>query len=476
VGFTRRTAVELGVATDLPAISWKTRLASAMLFFPASAKSLNVMNTFFIRTLFATIVAGGLNFGSQTSLGQGVTFATNSYATGYEPYSVIAADVFGTGRPAIVTANQGDATLTVLGNFGNGMFASNATYTVSGIRAVIAVDVNLDGKLDLIGIGYNTTTVLTNYNYGTFGSNATINAGGYCAVSFDLNNDGRPDLLIGGNSGVVIFTNNASGRFGSNATLQASGPVYSMLVADVNGDGWQDLIVDNSGSGGCTIFTNNAVGMLVSNAAYASGCFAAADVNGDGLVDLMTGTAASSTSLLILTNNGSGVFGSNATLNIPYGSSGAYMISGVAAADMNGDGLTDLVAYDGSQPKGTVFVWTNAAGGFGTYKRFNAGNESQAMAIGDLNGDGRPDVVLGNTSISVTVMLNTTVFASPPLNIFTAGSQSVLYWNSPAPNSVLQSTTNLSNPNWVTVSNGKPITGMTLTNTSPTQFFRLKSQ
>ena len=98
------------------------------------------------------------------------------------------------------------------------------------------------------------------------------------------------------------------------------------------------------------------------------------------------------------------------------------------------------------------------------------------MAMADFNGDGKPDVVLGNTGNTITILLNQTSFASPPLNIFSGGDQSVLYWRSPAPNSVLQTTTNLANPNWVTAPHGTPITGVTLSPTAPTQFYRLISQ
>lgn len=432
------------------------------------------MKTSFIRTLFCVVGACGLICGSQTILGQSVSFSTNSYATGSNPFSVIAADVFGTGRPAIITANQNDGTLTVLGNFGNGIFASNATYNVNGsTRSVVAADVNLDGKLDLIAIGVSTTLVLTNYNFGSFGSNATINAGGYCAVTFDLNNDGKPDLLIGGNSSVVIFTNNGSGRFGWNAALTMPGPVISMAVADVNFDGRPDLIVPNYNYASLTVFTNNGNGLLVSNATYAVGNYprsvAAADINGDGKVDLIAANYGDAT-LTILTNNGIGIFGSNATLNVARG------CFGVVAADFNGEGLIDLVAFDSLDRPGIVSVVTNSSAGFGTYFTVVAGEEPQAMAMADFNGDNKPDLVLGNSAASVTVLLNSTLFASPPLNIFTAGNRSVLYWSSPAPNSVLQSTTNLNNPNWVTVSNGTPIIGVTLPNTSPSQFYRLKSQ
>jgi hypothetical protein len=64
----------------------------------------------------------------------------------------------------------------------------------------------------------------------------------------------------------------------------------------------------------------------------------------------------------------------------------------------------------------------------------------------------------------------------PALNIASVGNQSVLYWSASATNYVLQTTTNLSPPNWVTVSNGTPIIGVTLTNSSPAAFFRLIHQ
>ena len=299
---------------------------------------------------------------------QGVSFATNDYVCGNTPGSVLAADVFGTGRPAIITANQGDGTLTVLGNFGNGVFASNATYNVIGsTRAVLAADVNLDGKMDLIAIGSSTTLVLTNYNSGSFGSNATLVAGGNCGAAFDLNNDGTPDLLIGGNTSVLLLTNNGSGRFGLNATLNVPGPVFSMAVADINSDGWPDLIVANFNDASLTVFTNSGGGVLVSNATYAVGggsrSVVAADVNGESRIDLISGNSAGypNSSLTVLTNNGSGVFGSNTTLNVARG------CSGVAAADLNGDGFTDLVAFDSLDRPGLISVVTNSSGGFGPY-------------------------------------------------------------------------------------------------------------
>jgi hypothetical protein len=428
----------------------------------------------FGRPLFLALAIGASCFGSRSLLGQSVTFSTNDFGTGLGPYSIAAADVLGTGRPAIITANQNDSTLTVLGNFGNGtLFVSNASYAVSSSpRCVVAVDVNGDSKVDLISVGVSATTVLTNNNFRSFGWNSTITTGGNCAVTINLNNDGISDLLIGGNTSVRIYTNNGTGHFGIATNLSVTGTVYSMATADVNADGRLDLIVANYNDGTLTVFTNNGSGALVSNATYSAGSFvrsvAAADINGDGHPDLIAANISSAT-LTILTNNGTGTFGSNATVAVL----GCYS---VVAGDFNGDGLTDLIAIDGSRRPGILSVVTNSSTGFGPYFTITAGQESQAMAVADFNGDNKPDLVLGNTVSSITVLLNSTQFVPPPLNIVSAGNQSVLYWRSPSASTVLQATVNLTNPNWFTVTNGAAIQGVTLPVTSPALFFRLESQ
>jgi len=429
--------------------------------------------------LFAIFMSIALT-GHGGAFAQTVTFTTNDYSTGSNPFSVIAADVFGTGRPAIITANQADDTVTVLGNFGNGTFASNATYKVSSLpRALVAADFNGDGKLDLASIGVSATTILTNFNSGLFASNATLNVGGYAAIAFSLNGNSTSDLVIGSGGVVTVFTNNGSGTLGLNATLPVSGIVDSMVASDVNFDGKLDLLVANENAetnGSVMIFTNSGSGSLVSNATYfvepQLRAIAVADVNGDDYPDFIAGSEfGSSSPLFIWTNNGSGVFSSNATVMVARG------CLSIDAADFNGDGLTDLIAMDSADRPGIVSVVMNSSAGFGNYHTVVAGQEPQAMAMADFNGDQKPDIVLGNAGNSITVLLNSTLFAPPPLNIVSAsGNQSVVYWKNPAPDSVLQATTNLVSPNWFTVTNGRPIQGITLSNAAPALFFRLISQ
>ena len=91
--------------------------------------------------------------------------------------------------------------------------------------------------------------------------------------------------------------------------------------------------------------------------------------------------------------------------------------------------------------------------------------------------DGKLDLISANFGANtLTVLVNTTIFPPPPLNIASAGNQVGLYWPPSATNCVLQSTTNLSAPNWLAVTNGTLLTGVILTNTSPPAFFRLTTQ
>ena len=94
------------------------------------------------------------------------------------------------------------------------------------------------------------------------------------------------------------------------------------MAADVNGDGKLDLISANVNDNTLTVLTNNGSGVFGSNATLTVGsypnCVVAADVNGDGKSDLISANSGGGTgnTLTVLTNNGSGIFGSNATLNV----------------------------------------------------------------------------------------------------------------------------------------------------------------
>jgi hypothetical protein len=151
----------------------------------------------------------------------------------------------------------------VLTNNGSGGFGSNATYTVGeDPRSVLAVDVNGDGKVDLVCVNSSyspysqtngTLSVLTNNGSGVFGSNATYAVGyiPYWVVSADVNGDGKPDLICANSDNTLsVLTNDGFGHFALACSPQVgSAEEPSLVAADVNDDGHVDLIsVNNGGS------------------------------------------------------------------------------------------------------------------------------------------------------------------------------------------------------------------------------------
>ena len=305
-----------------------------------------------------------------TNSGGGSFVSKASYAVGGFPYQVIAADVNNDGKPDLITANNNGNSLTVLTNDGSGGFALSATLPLAAnnqTRSVAAADFNGDGRLDLVcaNFSYGTVTVWTNVGGGNFASNASYSVGSnpVSVATADVNGDGKPDIICANNGNtfnpLTLLTNNGNGGFAS-APVPNLGAVPGaawVTAADVNGDGHVDLILiaTLSSSSGIMVLTNNGSGGFALSGSYPTGpnpyAVTAADVNGDGWVDLITCNYGDNT-LTVLTNNGAGVFGSDATLNVGSGP------ESLTAADVNGDGRMDLISGDWND--GTLTVLTNS--------------------------------------------------------------------------------------------------------------------
>jgi len=420
----------------------------------------------FWHTLFTVLACLA---GVQNALAQGLSFTTNTYPVGSGPYLALG-DLNGDGRLDVITGNFNTNTLTILTNNGSGGFGFFATLTVGKEPGTpLAADVNGDGKVGIFAENYgaNTITVLTNNGSGNLGSNATlvVGSGPQNIVAVDVNNDGKLDLICANytSSGTLtVYTNNGSGGFGSNATLNVGSYPPWVCAADINGDGFVDLITTSykgSNANTLTVLTNNGHGSFGFNASLPVGkepiCVIAADVNGDGKPDLICANNGTNT-LTVLTNNGSGVFGFNATLTV----NGSPIF--VTAADLNGDGKLDLITANGGTFVGidpgtthTLSILTNnGSGNFGSNATVNVGNGVDCVLAADLNGDGKPDLVAANfNDNTVTVLLNTNNFPSatntPLIVIKVQGKNARVSWPSVSSGWSLTETPDLPRTDWL---------------------------
>jgi len=365
--------------------------------------------------------------------------AGSPFAVGPLPWSVAVADVNGDGRSDIVTANVGSNDVTVLlGEAGGGFApAAGSPFAVGNNPESVAVaDVNNDGRPDIVTANYTSSnvTVLLGEAGGGFapaaGSPFAVGTNPQSVAVADVNDDGRPDIvtpsavLTGDVLGsVTVLLGQAGGGFapaaGSPFTLAAT--AYSVAVADVNGDGWPDIVTANGSNGpafadkannNITVLLGSSDGSFAPPAGspFAVGAFAGsvavADVNGDGRPDIMTADNFSN-DVTVLLGNGDGSFVPTAGSPFAVGEDPLSM----AVADVNGDGRPDIVTANQFSQDVTVLLG-QAGGGFAPaagspFALLGAGAINPSfVAVADFNGDGRPDILTANVgSSNVTVLL-----------------------------------------------------------------------
>jgi len=331
----------------------------------------------------------------------------SSGATGLED-GVVAADVNGDGKLYLLAINSGDNSVTVLLGNGDGTFQTGALYSACNRSGCVPLaltvgDFNNDGHPDLALVSTDAAQqsgiyILLNNGNGTFQSpvfySSSSQMGGFPdgesgIASADLNGDGNLDLVMTNNAGAWVFLGNGDGTF--QAPINYGAPYADTLaLADVNGDKTLDLVVPDFYNNTVWVLLGNGDGTFKPAVAYATDWFpesiVVADFNGDGKPDFAVGSD-NGPMITLAFGNGDGTFQTGPNYDI-----GNW--TGQVAADFNNDGNLDVAVYNGAVLQ---VMLGNSHGGLGSpITTSMPGLEVTWMAAGDVNGDGKPDLVAAN--------------------------------------------------------------------------------
>lgn len=270
---------------------------------------------------------------------------------------------------------------------------------------ICAGDFNGDGVPDL-ALRFNGIylSILTNNGNGALAAFTNYNTSLYMnsIASGDFNNDNKPDIVTVMDSFVKVWLGNGDGAFMStNVSFNSYGYGNAVTTGDFNRDGKLDMAVLaqhefqiflGQGDGSFTFLTNYSAG----NPSYS---IAVGDFNGDNHPDLVTANYSYS-SMSVFLGNADGTFASPTNYS---GDFSEYHYS-VAVGDFNGDGKPDLTTvnfYDGS-----ISVRLNNGDGiFGTEKKYKTAFGPVAVAVADFNGDGNLDIVTANVGTSESLAI-----------------------------------------------------------------------
>ncbi len=239
----------------------------------------------------------------------------------------------------------------------------------------------------------------------------------------DIDGDGKMDLItVGtGSNTLSVFRNTSTAgttSFAPKLNFSTGSTPVAAAVGDLDGDGKLDVAVTNSASNSVSVFLNTSTTGTISFAAKVDVSTSTnpqgiviGDLDADGRLDIATAnfTGSNIASLLRNTTSGPGVVSFAGKVDVTAGS----FPSAVAIADLNNDRLPELLVANAAGNSVSVFLNASQSGTLSLINKadFPTGNFPTSITVGDVNPDGKLDVIVANSSsASVSVLRNQTIF------------------------------------------------------------------
>ncbi|BAV08017.1 internalin [Filimonas lacunae] len=322
-------------------------------------------------------------------------------------------------------------------------FVAKASLTNSNnATKVVSADIDGDGKPDVVSFNNSATGVYLNTtadgaNTISLAARSTLPSAGtlcYGGVVTDLDGDGKPDIALvnAANGRVNIYHNESTPGSVSFATpVVYTGYTSPQAIAsgDFTGDGKPDLAIVSS-TGATVSFLKNtstsgtisfAVDGLAVSTAINPGNIVCGDFDNDGRIDFAV-TNSGSSSVSVFRNTSSGTISFTAQTPVPVGNGP----TGIAAGDFDVDGKTDLVVVNESANTLSFLYNTSSSGNISftpsTFTPSGSAILAGKVAVGDLDGDNKADILVGSTGSAINAFKNgspvgTIAFDNTPVSV-----------------------------------------------------------
>jgi hypothetical protein len=334
-------------------------------------------------------------------------------------------DLNGDGKPDVVVGNGSQNTVSVFINNGNGSLTATLFPGVgAAVTGVALADFNMDGHLDILVWDQPGMELLLGDGAGHFASAVPVPTGGLTVdgapVVADFNGDGIPDIAFTHGALVILF-GDGHGGFSAPAIrsiAREGASLGSLFLMDANHDGKPDLIVNGEVfpvlTPVCYLAVNNGDGTFKATAVRENVlstegalCAPTPDLNGDGNADVISQFS------YFFEDGQGGILYAQPRIN-------SSKVADGIAVDFDHNGTTDLVQARASS--GIVYFPGNGHGGFGDPITVSP-SQDLILAVADLNGDGLPDLVLQDPlTLAISFFINN---VTAPVSVATASSTTI---------------------------------------------------
>lgn len=477
----------IGTAVTITGTNFNTTSSNNVVFFGGvqgavtSASTSQLLVTVPVGASFAPIsvtVGGSTAFSSSpfvVTFSGGSSISSLSFSSGIEfitrtrPYGVAVADLNGDGKPDLVVADNKDSLVSIFQNTSSTGAISLSSFAgrVDLIGAVnpwgVAIgDLDGDGKPDIVVTDGTSgaISVFRNTNSGgvitgsSFAANVDFTTGGsgYGIALGDIDGDGKPDIVVANRfaNSISILRNTSSpgsitgSSFATNVDFVTESTPYGIAISDIDGDGKPDIVVANYGVAALSIYRNTSTTGTITNASLAARVdltpagtpigVVAGDLDGDGKPDLVTANIDSTISVFRNISTSGSITSGSFALRVDLPLSGSP--NALALGGLDGDVKPDIVVTNGNNP--TISIIKNLStsgvittGSFAPKVNFATTGTPYGVAVCDLDGDGKPDIAVTNSdSNSVSVYRSVVGVPAAPqvISALPGNARVVLQW------------------------------------------------